>query len=49
MSIPDDLVTEGWQYARFTSLLSTVLFAMAFAVNLILAARSLRSRPAGHA
>lgn len=48
-SIPEDLVTEGWEYTRITSLLSTLLFTIAFAVNLILAARSLRSRPASSA
>lgn len=49
MSVPEDLVTKGWEYTRITSLLSTLLFLVAVVVNLILSVGSLRSKEASRA
>ncbi len=35
-SIPDELVTEAWQYTRTTSLITLVIFLAAFIVNVFL-------------
>lgn len=38
-SIPAELVTEGWQYTRTTSLISLAIFLVAFIANLVLSIR----------
>jgi hypothetical protein len=42
-SIPDELVTEAWQYTRTTSLITLVIFLAAFIANVFLAVQLIQA------